>query len=237
MSTPRERAPLPGREVEAAVVKADVAERLDGLRDSLSRDEIGKACSPPGPGAFSPGLDYYLVWITQQAIDLLGVLRRCVELHGGDTEQRRGPRTMPQPGIGSAEIEIRETERRWDRLTTAEVNAVRLAVWDAARKVTAERVAGAGDPKRCPKCGGEAFRCKLDGDTRWLPRSVPAPARLCWTCKTVTPNNPPGAQPVADRPRRRKPRAENTARVVRPEADGMAAVIELYPSPKPSLPN
>jgi hypothetical protein len=34
--------------------------------------------------------------------------------------------------------------------------------------------------------------------------------------------------PDADRPRRRKPRAENTARAARPEADGLAAVIELF---------
>jgi hypothetical protein len=203
---PRERIPLPGREVEAAAVKAELAVVLANVRGH--QDSITEGMeNPRRPGLFSPALASDIERLAQKAFDALGLLRRLHDTHGEPFPDRLleddpwcaekcdgvfGVRA--KPGRTTVEAELHEI---CSGLTAEEAESFRKAAWKIRRAADEARKIAAADPENCPKCGARANRIRLDGNNH----KRTTDARECQLCGEVTP-------------------------------DGAAKVIQLFPRPE-----
>jgi hypothetical protein len=172
------RTPLPGKEVEFRAVETEACRIIEVLEQQVT-NVISEATHPRRPGLFSNPLFTSLRELGEMASNAANLLLRLRAL------------------CGEKNVEERHDRGQLDGLTPDEAKAVAAAAELARKRAMDARVVGARQPERCPRCGGQTYECKLDGDRRYLRYGAPSPARRCYDCDTVSPNQPPA--PTAQR--------------------------------------
>jgi excisionase family DNA binding protein len=207
------RTPLPGNEVEFAVVQVaacKLIEQIDEQRDRM----IEVPTHPRCPGLFSDALQSSLCTLADTATNAAQLLLRLRLLCGA--------KDVPEVPVSHRQ---RDAERLLAGLIEDEQNAVLEAARLARKKVMAARAAAAQLSDRCPKGGGATYECTAD--RRFLSmggmRGRLSPARRCFDCDESDPAR--RARIARDR---RRPGA-GAATVNHPGAAGTEVARSTFP--------